>query len=87
MAAESNNRGPQLLAVNFLFLFMAVIATALRCYTRIFIVKSFGVDDYLMVVATVSEPAADLRRAVYLLVLVGNYRPYSSFTFPSPKMV
>ncbi|KAH7026737.1 uncharacterized protein B0I36DRAFT_248763 [Microdochium trichocladiopsis] len=52
MAVE--NRGPQLLGVNLLFLTLAVIATSLRCYVRFVMVKAFGLDDWLMVAATVS---------------------------------
>ncbi|KXJ91806.1 hypothetical protein Micbo1qcDRAFT_194837 [Microdochium bolleyi] len=52
MAVE--NRGPQLIGVNTLFLTLAVIATILRCYVRIRMVKAFGLDDWLMVAAAIS---------------------------------
>lgn len=39
-------RGPELLATVGLFVALSTIAIGLRCYTRIFIVKSFGLDDY-----------------------------------------
>ncbi|KAJ1334080.1 hypothetical protein MN608_04083 [Microdochium nivale] len=48
------NRGPQLISVNVLFLTLAVIATTLRCYVRIKMVKAFGLDDWLMVGAAMS---------------------------------
>lgn len=54
MAVE--NRGPQLIGVNVLFLTLAVIATTLRCYVRIKMVKAFGLDDWLMVGAAVCLP-------------------------------
>ncbi|KAK6857748.1 hypothetical protein PG995_005447 [Apiospora arundinis] len=47
------NRGPELQAVCIGLLALAVIATALRCYTRTFILKAFGMDDAVMVFATV----------------------------------
>ncbi|KAK1908997.1 hypothetical protein P3342_011074 [Pyrenophora teres f. teres] len=47
------NRGPELLAVNIAFVTTAILACLLRCYVRIFMVKAFGRDDWLMVIATV----------------------------------
>lgn len=47
------NRGPELLGVNIFFITAAIIATALRCYVRAGIVKAFGRDDALMVLALV----------------------------------
>lgn len=47
------NRGPELQAVCIALLVLAVTATALRCYTRIFILRAFGLDDGVMVFATV----------------------------------
>jgi hypothetical protein len=48
------NRGPELLAVNTAFVTTAVLACALRIYVRVVMVKAFGRDDWLMVLATVS---------------------------------
>jgi hypothetical protein len=48
------NRGPELLAVNIAFITTAVLACALRIYVRVRMVKAFGRDDWLMVLATVS---------------------------------
>ncbi|UKZ82889.1 hypothetical protein TrVFT333_010689 [Trichoderma virens FT-333] len=47
-----DNRGPQLLAVNIFFGIVALITVILRGYTRAFIVKAFGADDWLMFAAT-----------------------------------
>jgi hypothetical protein len=55
MANEIENRGPQLFAVNVFFIIIAVATTLLRCYVRLFIVKSWGRDDWFMVAATVSD--------------------------------
>lgn len=49
------NRGPQLIAVVSVLLAFSLTAIILRCYVRISLVKAFGVDDYLMVFATVSD--------------------------------
>ncbi|USP82283.1 hypothetical protein yc1106_09557 [Curvularia clavata] len=46
------NRGPELLAVNIAFVTTAVSACLLRCYVRLRMVKAFGLDDWLMVIAT-----------------------------------
>ncbi|KAK6844008.1 hypothetical protein PG987_004868 [Apiospora arundinis] len=48
------NRGPELQAVSIGLVSLAVTATALRCYTRTFILKAFGMDDAVMVFATIS---------------------------------
>ncbi|KAK7954775.1 hypothetical protein PG996_015581, partial [Apiospora saccharicola] len=49
----TENRGPQLLAVVIVFLVTATAANAMRCYTRIGIVKAFGTDDWFMLIAYV----------------------------------
>ena len=52
------NRGPELLAVNIAFVTTAVLACLLRCFVRVRMVKAFGLDDWLMVIATVSSKLA-----------------------------
>lgn len=39
---------------------LSILTTALRCYTRVFIVKSFGLDDWFMLLALVSRPCPRL---------------------------
>ncbi|CAO2657227.1 Nn.00g033530.m01.CDS01 [Neocucurbitaria sp. VM-36] len=46
------NRGPELLGVNIAFVITAILACALRCFVRVRMVKAFGRDDWLMVLAT-----------------------------------
>ncbi|KAF2132037.1 hypothetical protein P153DRAFT_364488 [Dothidotthia symphoricarpi CBS 119687] len=46
------NRGPQLLAVDIAFVVMAVVSNIMRCFVRVRMVKVFGLDDWLMVLAT-----------------------------------
>ncbi|OLN83358.1 hypothetical protein CCHL11_03079 [Colletotrichum chlorophyti] len=53
MAPVMENRGPELLDVNIFFVSAAILATALRCYVRAGLVKAFGTDDWLMVLALV----------------------------------
>lgn len=48
------NRGPELQAVGYTLLTAATIAISLRCYTRVFLVKNFGFDDWCMLAAMVS---------------------------------
>lgn len=47
------NRGDELLGVNIVFFIVACCAVLMRCYTRAFISKCFGADDWLMAVAFV----------------------------------
>ncbi|KAH7119835.1 hypothetical protein B0J11DRAFT_71239 [Dendryphion nanum] len=54
MASDIPNRAPELLGVNISFLATALVANALRCYVRIRMVKAFGLDDWLMALATLS---------------------------------
>lgn len=61
MAPKIENRGPQLLAIDTAFLCAAVIANVLRCYVRIRMVRGFGADDWLMAIATVSDPKTTAR--------------------------
>jgi hypothetical protein len=62
--AGAENRGPELEAVCVVLLATAVVAVALRCYTRVGIVKAFGLDDWTMLFATVR---------VYLVVVSQAY--------------
>ncbi|KAK7224357.1 hypothetical protein V2G26_012360 [Clonostachys chloroleuca] len=47
------NRGPPLQVVCYVFGVLAFVVTLLRCYVRLYLVKSFGVDDYFMVLVLV----------------------------------
>ncbi|PSR89050.1 hypothetical protein BD289DRAFT_366386 [Coniella lustricola] len=47
MGAET--RGPQIAAVTWTLMFMSTVATALRIYCRGWIIKAFGMDDWLAV--------------------------------------
>lgn len=49
-----DNRGPQVAGVAGFFVALTTIIVCLRCYCRIAIVKNFGLDDYLSVLAQVS---------------------------------
>jgi hypothetical protein len=79
MASHVPNRGPELLAVDILFMSLAVISNALRCYVRIRMVKAFGLDDWLMSLATVSVQLLSLR-----LTINDGIRSSSS-DMPSPR--
>ncbi|KAL2267870.1 hypothetical protein VTJ83DRAFT_5147 [Remersonia thermophila] len=48
-----SRRGYQLAVVNITALALATTVLALRCYVRAFLLKAFGVDDWLMLAATV----------------------------------
>ncbi|KAK4212061.1 hypothetical protein QBC37DRAFT_202616 [Rhypophila decipiens] len=47
------NRGPQLFAVNTVGIILSGITCILRCIVRTRVVKGFGLDDWLMAIATV----------------------------------
>ncbi|KAK8144886.1 hypothetical protein G3M48_005200 [Beauveria asiatica] len=47
------NRGNELLGVNIAFFVVASCTVLLRCYTRVFISKCFGTDDWLMALANI----------------------------------
>jgi hypothetical protein len=50
----AENRGPQVSGVSALFLVLTWIFVSMRIYCRLVIVKCFGLDDYLAVIAQVS---------------------------------
>jgi hypothetical protein len=45
---------PQLLAITGSFFSLAALAVVLRCYVRLRLLKIFGADDYVMLLAMVS---------------------------------
>lgn len=49
----SDNRGPDIIVTNIAFGTVALLTVFLRCYTRAIIIRAFGTDDWIMVVATV----------------------------------
>ncbi|KAF2648590.1 hypothetical protein K491DRAFT_684585 [Lophiostoma macrostomum CBS 122681] len=48
MTLSVPNRGPELLRIDVAFAITATIAVLMRCYVRLFMVKAFGIDDWLM---------------------------------------
>ena len=53
MALQPAGRGPQIMAVYVFFLIICTVTTWLRVYCRVRIVKKFGIDDGLAVIAWV----------------------------------
>jgi hypothetical protein len=51
--SDYENRGPELQTVGYTLAIAAVVTYLLRCYTRVFLVKSFGFDDWSMLAALV----------------------------------
>ncbi|GAB1318555.1 Rhodopsin domain-containing protein [Madurella fahalii] len=49
-----DNRGPIIAGVNIAGIVLALIATILRCFVRIHLIRAFGLDDWLMAAAAVS---------------------------------
>jgi hypothetical protein len=76
------NRGPELVAVNITFAVAAIIANMLRCYVRMSMVRAFGLDDWLMSLATVRIPSIT---RTYIRLTIASLR--SSRIAPSPLLV
>jgi len=53
---KDESYAPNLLAIHGTFCGVALLSVILRLYVRIFMLKSVGLDDYLMVAAAVSTP-------------------------------
>ena len=49
------NNAPHILAISGSFFAAATLVVLLRCYVRIAMLKVFGIDDYVMAFAAVSE--------------------------------
>lgn len=54
--AAMNDLQKQMSIAVYFFLGLSIPAVALRCYTRFRVLKSFGIDDVLVVVSLVSIP-------------------------------
>lgn len=59
---DPQTRGPALVIVNSIFISLVIIAVALRIYTRVYIKRWFGSDDYFICAALVR----DLQRHAYV---------------------
>jgi hypothetical protein len=55
----ASNRVPEVDAVAALFLSLTWITSALRCYVRGFMAKSFGIEDWLAILAQVCQYSWD----------------------------
>jgi hypothetical protein len=53
---DENNSGT-LLAIHGTFCGVAILVVLLRLYVRVFMLKSLGIDDYVMLAAAVGDPA------------------------------
>jgi hypothetical protein len=51
MTTLSTPRGRQALAVSIVFTVLATVITTVRLYTRAFLVKQMGADDYVILVS------------------------------------
>lgn len=58
------NRGPELYIVNIVFVTAAILSFSLRIFVRIHMVRAWGRDDWLMVVAMVRDISIRPRAAV-----------------------
>ncbi|KAH7368136.1 hypothetical protein B0T11DRAFT_337359 [Plectosphaerella cucumerina] len=76
MAIE--NRGPELQAVGIGFLAFAYVAVALRSYVRIFIVKAFGLDDWIMLLALFFYTLHNI--AMFIGIYHGTGRHFADLT-------
>lgn len=49
------NLGATLFASTGILLALATITTALRCVARLYVVRAFGLDDWLMIITLVTH--------------------------------
>lgn len=52
---HGNDRSTEVMAVAAVFMAVASVTVILRCYVRLLIVKAFGWDDAVMVIAMVDS--------------------------------
>jgi hypothetical protein len=64
------NNAPAILAITGSFFAAATLVVILRCYVRIAMLRVFGVDDYVIVLATVS---AEYPKNAQVLKLLGYF--------------
>ncbi|KAI9159102.1 hypothetical protein HJFPF1_07110 [Paramyrothecium foliicola] len=53
MSTAHESRATELICVNVIFLAASLISIVLRCYVRLFMVRSWGLDDWLMALAAI----------------------------------
>ena len=51
---KDESYAPELLAIHGTFCGVAILSVLLRLYVRVFMLKSVGIDDYIIVAASVS---------------------------------
>ena len=77
-----NPKATALATVAILFLVVSVLVVALRCYVRARLIKSFGSDDTVIVIATVCLlPRRDKLEKVYILIRCRHYTRFTSHLF------
>ena len=72
--AEIENRGPELFNVVVTLLVIAVVICILRIYTRLCIVKVFGLDDWFMCAAAISFVLFDVSALMGIHYGTGRHR-------------
>lgn len=75
------NNGPVLLAQTASFFSVAALVVLGRCYTRIFMVKSFGRDDWAMLLAMVRN-SPNFGLSTSLTITPSYSQPYASYAMP-----
>jgi hypothetical protein len=69
MGLHENPRGRQAIEISSVFTGLAVIVVALRLYTRFFIIRCAGIEDFGTGLAMVSEALAHTRYVLALTIL------------------
>jgi hypothetical protein len=65
------NNAPHILGITGSFFALATITVLLRCYVRTIMLKIFGIDDWVMLLALVSRLEPSLPRCLLLTIEVG----------------
>ena len=72
--AEIENRGPELFNVAMTLMVIAVVICILRVYTRLCVVKVFGLDDWFMCAAAISFVLFDVSAIMGIHYGTGRHR-------------
>lgn len=79
MTTLSTPRGRQALAVSIVFTTLATFITVARIYTRAFLVKQMGADDYVILVSLAFS-------WIFFGLLVGGQSQFVSFSWSKKRL-
>jgi len=60
-----SDRGARIAGVTIALYVLSVVAVSVRCYVRVSLIRSFGYDDWLMVITLVRLKSKAFERSVH----------------------